>query len=219
MGLIEISETYNRFLRHLSNKSGSLAPLQLTGLLEDYLVHEFIVHVYKETRGEILGITNLGNKGERKYDIAFIKNNLMGNREIVSAFEAKYITNAHKLRKEEDAIDNIGTTLKSLSKQLKNVITNKHGGYPVVQEAVGSKLYGLVFASCRKSSPGNGTKSNFFDNQILDRAKKMGFTRYGSNEDEPIFNDVYEDIEVRAVGYKYYLTLKVGLWQSSESED
>ena len=219
MGLTEFSETYNRFLLHLSNKSGSIAPLQLTGLLEGYLVHEFIADVYKETSGEILGITNLGNKGEQKYDIAFIKNNSIGRREIVGAFEAKYITNAHKLREQEDAIDNIGKTLKSLSKQLKSVITPVHGGYPVVPEAVGDKLYGLVFASCRKASPGNRSKSIFFDQQILGRAKKMGFTSYGSNEDEPIFNDVYEDIEVSAVGYRYYLTLKVGLWQSSVPED
>jgi hypothetical protein len=46
----------------------------------------------------------------------------------------------------------------------------------------------------------------------------MGFSRYDSNEEGPFFDDVYEDIEVLAVGYKYYLTLKGGLWQSNVSE-
>ncbi len=216
---MQITEIYDSFLQALSDKSESIAPLQLTGRLEDYLVHEFIAHVYKETQGELLGLSNLGNRGEQKYDVAFVKNNSMGEREIVSAFEAKYIRNAHRLREKEDATDEITTTLRSLSNQLKDIIQAAHGDCLVARETVGTNVYGLVFASCRKSSPGDGSKRDFFDKKILGKAKEMGFTSYGSNGGDPIFNRVYEDVEVPAVGRKYYLTLRVGLWQSSVSEN
>jgi hypothetical protein len=209
-------EIYDSFRIHLLERSDAIAPLQLTGRLENYLVHEFISHVHKETDGEFLGISNFGNNGEQKYDIAFVRNNHEKKKEIVYALEAKYIMNNHKLREKEDATDDITTTLKNLANQLKSDIKNKHGIYDVCPQKVGDKIYGLVFASCRKSNYGDESKEKFFG-RILSVAKKMGFTCYGSNEEEPIFDEGYEDIEVFAVGDKYYLTLRVGLWQLNAS--
>ena len=66
-----IIKLYEEFPGYLFRKKEFIAPLQLTGRLEDYLVHEFIGYTYEETNGELLGISNLG-KGQR-FDIAFTK--------------------------------------------------------------------------------------------------------------------------------------------------
>ncbi len=209
----EIVDIYRHFLTFLCGKKDYIAPLQLTGRLEDYLVHEFIIYAFNETHGELLGLTNLGKKGEQKYDIAFLRNNSGDEKEIAYAFEVKYIRNAHRIYEKEEAGDEITSTLKSLSKQLEGVIGENHGEYPVCQKAVGTKVYGLVFASCRKPDEKKmQEKEDFYNKKILGKAKGKGFSSFISNDGEPTFDKVYDDIEVKAVGLKYYLTLRAGLW-------
>ncbi len=68
MTTIGITQLYYKFLGHLRSRTEFIAPLQLTGRLEVYLVHEFIGYAYGESGGKLLGLANLGNRGEQKID-------------------------------------------------------------------------------------------------------------------------------------------------------
>ena len=70
---IGVTELYYSFLKHLKNEEKRIAPLQLTGKIEDYLVKEFAYHIYKESAGTAFALTNLGNKGGRRIDLCLLK--------------------------------------------------------------------------------------------------------------------------------------------------
>lgn len=226
MPVTDIAEIYNKFLNAISSKREFIAPLQLTGKLEDYLVHELISYTYKMTGGEILGLTNFGKSGkknhederEQKFDISFVKKINHEQEEIVAVMEAKYLRNIHRYNEKWNAKDEITITLNNFSDQLKGSINKTHGDLPVNLSASDSKVYGLMFASFVKEIHGNdsGTESDkdeFYD-PILDKAKKRKFVCYNGGDLK--FDDVYDNEEVQTIGRKFSVTLKAGLWRSDE---
>jgi hypothetical protein len=63
------------FLGHLRDPSvrDRIAPLQLGGRLEDYLVKEFMQFVYWRSKGSRFCEGNRGYRGEQRIDIAFVR--------------------------------------------------------------------------------------------------------------------------------------------------
>ena len=58
------------FLRRLGKERSRIAPLQLSGRLEDYLVHEFIYYVYSSSNGARFAYNESGKANEQKVDIS-----------------------------------------------------------------------------------------------------------------------------------------------------
>ena len=204
-----IIKLYEEFPGYLFRKREFIAPLQLTGRLEDYLVHEFIGYTYKETDGELLGISNLG-KGQR-FDIAFTKVIGENQGEVAALLEAKYLRNVHRILK-FSATDEITTALNGLSDQLKG---KREIGLPefiVKLEPQDNKIYGLVFASYVTTDGRNNDKEKFYKS-IEEKAEEKGFSPYDHHS--VFFDGVYEDAEVKTFEKTCSVTLRMGLWTSN----
>ena len=202
-----IEEFYEGFPDYLSKKSKSISTLQLTGRLEDYLVREFIGYIYMKTEGEILGLANLGKP--QRFDIALAK--FLGEKrmEIVGLLEAKYLRNVHRVLP-FDAKDEITSALDSLHQQLKGEREIGIREFSVKLEPQNNRIFGLVFASYVTTQGWKNNKEDFYNNYIVEKAKKIGFDPYGKHTE--FFDSVYEDSKVKFAESSYYVTLRMGIW-------
>jgi len=199
------------YVRHLRDRREFVAPLQLTGRLEYYLVHEFIGHVFQASAGRLLGKVNLGGKGEQKFDISFVEGTPASPETIVALVEAKYLGNAHRTDPVDTARDEISTTLKDLRRQLHRFTGTTHAKTPVRLRSLNKEVYGLVFASYTKPVGELYAKNDFY-RDVNRRATEYGF-RY-HDLPTPWLHPVYDDIEVKILGTVYRVTLRAGLWRA-----
>lgn len=187
--------------------------LQLTGKIEDYLVKEFVYHIYCSTEGKIFAETNSGVRGEPKIDIAILKGDSIGSSAIYGLIEAKYLRNKHKMS-DFDATDEIYTSLKRLHKQIGPFGKIKQGDHDVKLSAKSKNIYGLVFASyVTKKQNEEQEKKKFFDD-ILKKAEK-NFLRYHDLKN-PYFDLIFDKIQVNVLNTNFYVSLKAGLWKIKE---
>lgn len=210
-----VIDLYYSFLKYLKGKREEIAPLQLTGKIEDYLVKEFIYHIYNISKGNVFALTNLGNKRERKIDICLLKGNAK-NPIIYGMIEVKYLRNRHRLS-HHDATDEIYQSLYSLSQQIAPFSRKEHGGYKVKLSAKSKNIYGIVFASYVTETYGDKErKEEFYNKKILKKAEKLGF-RYHDLK-KPYFRPIFEDVSIDVLNEKYYITLKAGLWNRRKND-
>ena len=201
------------FRDHLRKERSNIAPLQLAGRIEDFLVHQFLVHTFHSSGGRRFALPNFGNSGERKYDIAIVSVQTLQQPTIQALLEAKYLRNRH-LRGIGDARDETLTTLRNLHQQLATFDDRKHGGLPVKLAGRRKDVYGLVFGSHVEDGKRND-KETFFDD-CLQKANDIGF-RYHDLK-RPYWRSAFEDEQVRVLGDTYQLSLRVGLWRLSTSK-
>jgi hypothetical protein len=194
-----IIRLYYEYLQHLQSRKEFIAPLQLTGSLEDYFVREFIAFAFRASGGELLGMSNFGIKGEQKFDIAFTKGKSIQSRSIVGLIEAKYIGNAHRAETIDTARDEVSAKLKDLKRQLRQFSSDSHGELPVRLRSRNREVYGLVFVS--------GTKP------LGEPSGKLGFHAY----ETPQLNSVYDDLPVTGLGIPFSVSLSAGLWRAGKS--
>lgn len=206
-----ITQLYYRYIGHLRDRTEFIAPLQLIGRLEDYLVHEFIGYAYQESGKKLLGLSNLGNRGQRKIDIAFVQGKYPDQTVIMGLVEAKYLRNAHRLSNIDSAKDEIATTLEDFKQQLYTFERDNQGGIPVRLRSRNSEVYGLVFVSYTKPLDEPQGKEGFYS-LVKKKAREKGF-RFLDYE-TPHLNSVYEDVKVDALGRQYNVSLRSGLWRA-----
>ena len=210
--ITEITKLYYAYLDHLEETTQRLAPLQLTGKIEDYLTKEFVTFLFRVSEGFRFAIVNSGIKGEPKIDMAIIKG---GPEEFVveSFVEAKYFRNRHRMSpKDMDAVDEHAKSLDELKKQLSFIPKNTHGFHYV---SLGSKIYGLAFVSYTRPVKSDDRKEVYFEH-FLTKAESHGF-RY-HNLEKPYLRSVYEDIPIEVLGSKWLVTLRGGLWRTQPNE-
>jgi len=208
-----ITQLYYKFVGHLRSRTDFIAPLQLTGRLEDYLVHEFIGYAYGESGGKLLGLSNLGNRGEQKIDIAFVQGGSPASPVIIGLVEAKYLMNAHRFETIDSAKDEVAKTLKDFQWQVRKFEKDLHADMQVHLRSRNSEVYGLVFVSYTK--PVNQSRhkdKEVFYAYVKKRAGELGF-RFLDYE-TPHLNKVYEDKTVDALGTQYFVSLRTGLWRA-----
>lgn len=208
---VGVIELYYSFLKRLKNNKEKIAPLQLVGKIEDYLVKEFVYHIYTESNGEAFALTNLGIKEDkRRIDICLIRNDVK-KPIIYGMIEVKYLRNRQRLSY-GDAKDEICTSLKSLYNQIGPFNKTEYGGFDVQLYAKSKCMYGLVFASFIAENYGDKVKKEeFYNEKILKKAENIGF-RYHDLK-KPYFRRVFEDEPVNVLSTKYYVTLRAGLWK------
>lgn len=210
-----IIQLYYGFRGYLKKKINSkrIAALQIRGKIEQYLVDEFIYYVFSKTEGKLFAISNAGNKGERKYDIAILDGIINDTRDlkdlnIIGLIEAKYINNCHRFMASNYARDNINVILKNLNNQLGIFKGNKHAGFNVKLKS--KHVYGLVFASFvsdKKNDRGKDFKKKYYES-IKDLSSAFKYHDFENAH----FNRVYEDVEVKILNKTFFVTLRMGLW-------
>jgi hypothetical protein len=207
-----VTTLFHSFVKHLEKEKDKFSLLQLTGRLEDCLLHEFIYHVHQRSNGARLAITNVGNRGQQVIDIAILSGNLDGELQIEALIEGKYFRNRHRAWS-NNAADETLPNLRKLWEQLGKVKAN-HGGFPVKLRARSHSIYGLVFASCvvDKENEDQNEKESFFKKQI---EKASQFARYYDLQ-KPYFDRVYDDVEVNILGGTRLVSLRAGLWRKKE---
>lgn len=208
-----ITQLYYKFVGHLRSRTEFIAPLQLTGRLEDYLVHEFIGYSFGESGGKLLGLSNLGNRGEQKIDVAFVQGDSPDSPVIIGLVEAKYLRNAHRFSPIDSAKDEVATTLKDFQRQVRGFKLDVHARIPVHLRSRNAEVYGLIFVSYTKPATQSRPrdKEEFFK-FVKKRAGELGF-RFLDYE-TPHLNKVYEDKRVDALGMQYLVSLRTGLWRA-----
>jgi len=210
-----VTKFFYGFLKHLGKERNKIASLQLSGRLEDSLVHEFIYYVYSSSKGSRFAFTNLGKANEQKVDIV-ITSGSYEKKSIRAMIEAKYLRNRHRFSK-SNAEDEIATTLRSLKKQLHKFEESEHAGLTVKLSSNRQDIYGLVFASYVSFNQENlqDDKERFFS-KCLSEASKLGF-RY-HDLDKPYWRTAFEDEKVKALKTSLSISLRAGLWRLSSSE-
>jgi len=212
-----IISNYYSLLKHLKKEQEKFAFLQLAGRMGDMLVKEFAYRIWLESRGSRFPVTNAANRGEQKFDIVVLRGRLRGtkgdsNCEVCALIEAKYLQRRHRAW-EFNANDETRASLEGLRRQLGKFNSNRHYGFPVKLQARSKQIYGLVIASYVSAVPstesnGGREKEEFFKHA---RQAAKGF-RYLDKPD-PLFDRIYDDVEVSLMGGKRYCTLRAGLWR------
>lgn len=203
-----ITSFFYSFLGHIKKEKRKFAFLQLVGRLEDYLVKEFIYHIYRESAGNRFALTNTGSKGEQKFDIAILSGYLE-KPSIIGFIEAKYLRNWHRAWS-SDATDETTTVLKSLAKQLGSFVLQGHGNFPVKLASRSKDIYGLIFASYVCDKKDRKAKESFFKSQL---GNHMAQTFRYHDLRKAYFRSVYDDVRITILGGVRYASLRVGLWK------
>jgi hypothetical protein len=211
-----ILKIYYSYRDKLRKKRAELAVLQLTGKLEDRLTKEFASAIYTESAGALIGLSNVGKRGEQKIDLAVLQGDLskglkQENATIRAFIEAKYLRNAHKLCM-WNAQDELAGSLKDLKRQLWRVNKDKHGGFPVKLSGRHKDIYGLVFASYARLDD-EGNKEDIFLARIRGLAETHKFT-YHDLQKNPWLETVYKDELVRVLKRDFRVSLAIGLWRA-----
>lgn len=192
-----IFRTFDGVLKEVKEK---ISLLQIVGSNEDYLVKEFIYHIYNSSEGTLTPQANFGNtkvSKERQYDIAVLQ-----GEEIIGILEAKYISNHSR-----GDTDHGHGSLRNLAEQLKKPNNfETHGGKTVKENLT---LYGLVFLS-HVSKIKNPEEVKEFKNEKCVRAKNYRLINWDMDA-LPRFKAVYKNFQVK--GTEYFSSLYVGLWR------
>ena len=210
-----ITKLYDRFADHLESRKEFVAPLQLTGRLEEYLVREFIGYAYRASGHKLLGLSNLGKKKEPRIDIAFIQGKAPESPTIVGLVEAKYLRNAHRYEETDSARDEVWTTLKDFQLQVHAFegAKQRHAGIPVHLSSRNHEVYGLVFVSYTKPiGQYRDENKRKFHSFVLRKAREADFRYYDLKT--PRLDSVYENEPVEALGTEYKVSLRIGLWRA-----
>ncbi len=206
-GVISLS---NGFLRYLKTNPvrRRIAPLQLAGRIEDYLVKEFMQFVFRESKGARFCETNLGLRSEQKVDISIVRRGTGLHDTIEALIEAKYIRNGGR-RSGPDfgKVDEIGSTISDLSRQLRLRPRDQHGKRRVKTRARTVRVYGLVFASYARKAGERDRKEEFFA-QVLQVAEEHNLQYH--DLPRPYLRKTYEDYPITVFGEKWRLTLRGG---------
>ena len=208
-----IAPLYYEFTKYLGlpEVRDRVAPLQLVGRMEDYLVKEFARYILRASDGRRFVESNSGRRGEQKVDLVVLRAAADGGEILEALVEAKYFRNRHRRSSHcTDAMDEIRGSLRSLQSQLRLRPVTVHGTHPVKLRARRFRVYGLVFASYARLSSEPNRKPDFFA-RVLREAQEFGL-RY-HDLPKPYFRHAYEDIPVDALGARWLVTLRVGLWR------
>jgi len=226
-----ITKLFYLFLKQIKLNEERIAPLQLTGKLEDYLCKEFSLFTHEKSEGTRIALSNYGKKGQQKYDLAIIrqlskaesnfdvvkemnKDKTKVNSSIECLVEAKYLGNRHR-NTTNSATDDIHTVIKKLSEQCATVPSDSsiHGSSLVALRSQ-QTVYGLVFFGFTSSSTSiseiKEEKKEYFDKCI-----EMGDKHTFRYHDLPksYLRSAYEDVVVNSLGIKWTTSLKIGLWR------
>jgi hypothetical protein len=210
-GLISL---YYGFIEHLKKETTAsrVAPLQMTGRLEDYFCREFCEYVFRKTEGYRFAVSNLGNQNEQKIDIAILKHK-ESTIVIDALIEAKYLRNRHRFW-ESDATDEIHSALKKLYSQCKPVNSTTHSYYDLQLSSRNKSIYGLVFASYVSKRDNYYIEKRCFFEKCITKAKELGF-RY-HDLPYPILRSAFEDKVIQVLGNEWLISLRLGLWRIDE---
>ncbi len=139
----------------------------------------------------------------------------MGERdfEVVGLLEAKYLRNRHRVLP-FDAKDKTTSALKRLHEQLNGAKEIGLKEFTVKLEPQNDKILGLIFASYTTTEKLSSDKEEFYNGHIVENAKKQGFVPARNNTD--FLDSVYEDAHVKFGYANFFVTLRVGLWKSSQ---
>jgi len=99
------------------------------------------------------------------------------------------------------------TTLKSLNSQMHDYNVETHGWFKVSPTL--KKIFGLVFASYIGKKKNPQEKKNYYQ-RILKAAKE---NLNNLNVLDNMFEDIYDDIEVKLLDKVFFVSLKAGLWE------
>jgi hypothetical protein len=209
---------YNKFIRALRADSKDIAHLQALGRIEEYLTKRFALTIYRESNHCVFPLTNLGNSGEPKIDIALLEGDFTDSvfshgayktDACIRAFvEVKYLRNRHRIG--SSAEDEIATTLKGLKAQLGRFKKSKHAGYAVDLRGGRKDIYGVVFASyLRTSTETDGAEA--FRGRILDCARQEGF--WWHDYEKPYLRPVYTGEKIMILNRVFYASLYHGIWR------
>lgn len=206
-----------RFRQHLAKPEikNRIAPLQLVGRLEDYLVKEFASFVLRESEGRRCCESNIGRRGQQKVDLALVRSTTREVESIDALIEAKYLQNRHG-RSDHDggANDELRTTLNGLTRQLTPQPVGRHGFHDVRLRARSSLIYGLVFGSYTRKRDEKDGKDDFFK-LVLKTAVECRLRHH--DLERPYLRLAYEDHVVTVLGVDWFVTLSLGLWKLTKT--
>jgi len=211
-----VLKIYDFCLGELRKKRVELATLQLTGKLEDRLTKEFSTCVYTKSGSGLIALSNVGNRGEQKVDLAILEGDFSRTiapekAKIRTLIEAKYIRNVHRFGP-GNAQDELQPTLKDLRRQLKSFRKKKHGGFRVKLSGRRKDIYGLLFVSYVRPDDQDDEEEAFL-RKVRKVAKKSGLT-YNDLADYPWLQPVYERQPVEVFKRKFRASLRAGLWRA-----
>lgn len=196
-----IPDIFQTFHENLKKDENKISLLQISGSNEDYLVKEFIYHIYTFSGKTLIPQANFGNtkkEKERQYDIVVFQGG-----EIVSILEAKYVSSHSRL-----GVKHKHGSLRKLAEQLKKPDKLKKFGGKSVKENI--TLFGLVFLSYVREANYPEEREKFKIERIK-RARKYGLLNWQVEDSPPEFKMVYENSEVK--GTDQFASLYVGLWR------
>jgi len=204
-----LKSTFTSFLKYLNQEKEKIAYLQLIGKLEEYFVKEYCYYIFLNSNGKEFPVINIGSKKEKEQeiDICILTGKNLDDPEIEFMIEAKYFRNKHRYR--YNATDEITTTMKSLNSQMHDYNVETHGRFKVSPSV--KKVFGLVFASYIDEEKNTQEKENYYQ-RILKTAKE---NLNNLNVLDNMFEDIYDDIEVKPIDKTFFVTLKAGLWEKS----
>ena len=196
------------FLKYLIQEKEKIAYLQLIGKLEEYLVKEFCYFTFLNSRGKEFAVVNIGSRKikEQEIDICMLSGKNLDDLEIIFLIEVKYLRNRHRFR-QYNATDEITTTMKSLNTQMHDCNVDTHGWFKVSPDVI--KIFGLVFVSYVSENQKIEEKNKYYKRILkaaIDKIEDL-------NVIENMFEDIYDDIEVRLLDKTFYVSLKAGLWE------
>ena len=213
-----LTQLATEFVRHLGTAAvrARLAPLQLIGRLENYIVLEFAYYVFAKSKGSRFVETNSGNAGEQRVDLAYLRQNRAGLEIVEALIEAKYLRNRHRRSsRDRNANDEIYSTLKNLKSQLSYRPSEHQAKRPVCLRSRNDSIYGFVFASyTRRASEPNQSPSFF--RIIRKKAQKLGLQYH--DLPLPHLQKAYEDYPIKLLGTDWRVSLRLGLWRLSQSQ-
>jgi hypothetical protein len=223
MATYSVESLFDSFRTELRQSRRQYAPLQLTGRIEDYLVKDFVLHIFGRTRGEWFPLVNLGISGEQKVDIAILEGDLsectidtseeeIRRRACVRALiEAKYLRNTHRICL-GGAKDETTQTLKSLAKQAHPYKKKTHGRFRVRLNRNTGNIYGLVFASFVSFPATDRAREKDFYRDVSEKAQKLRL-RYFDLPGKAWLKECYSQEPVKTLGTTFHVSLRAGLWR------
>jgi hypothetical protein len=205
-----LTEAYYAFGEVLRSRQQDIAAIQLAGRQEAFLTNEFAIHLWKHSDLTRFVYTNVGNKGERKYDIAILKGEI-ASPSVESLVECKYVRNRHRARPEPwGATDEIRGALTDIVQQIVPFCSDEHASLAVQLRSPQQRVYGLVFAACtvRDDDPAN-IKEDFFD-KVLSLGNELKMRYYDLEVCR--FDRAFEDVRVPVLDATFSVSLRTGLW-------
>lgn len=211
MALYGVGPLTDAFRDHLRKDvvQSRVTILQMLGKLEIYLVQEFAQFVWHNSDYKRLCLLNLGHKGQRKFDMAILKND-----EIDALIEAKYFHNMNRFNPTDNKRDEIKGTLEKLKEQCLSVVGNSHAGYDLNLKTRNKKpIYGLIFVSHACCGGGNHNRKEY-RKSIEKAAGDLGF-KYHDHKKPYLGKPIYEDIALPGIidGKEWRVSLYSALWR------